>query len=723
MSLAFPPGFLWGVATAGHQVEGGDTASDTSFLEQVAPTVFQQPSGDACRSWELWQTDLDLAAGLGLNAFRFSVEWARIEPVPGEFSEDALDHYAAVVDGCCARGLAPVITLSHFTSPHWFAMRGAWLDPEAPELFARFTRRVIERLGGSIRAVVTFNEPNLPEMLTWSGLPPFVAELERATLEAAGRAAGVERYRTGNVMIPEDFPGMREGMTRAHLAAKQVIAELRPDLEVGLSISMADDVALPGGEALRDRKRAEAYDYWLRLAADDDFIGVQNYERLVYGPDGLVRPAAGTALNEMGSAVEPQSLRGAVEYAYAVSGVPVFVTEHGVSTDDDTLRAGLLEPALEGLAAAMAGGVPVLGYCHWTLMDNFEWIFGYTRQLGLFSVDRGSFARIPKPSAAVYAELVGRARAAAEPGFQPPAFSAPGEAERQHPARAVVHPALTYAMPDGYRPLQLDLYVPSERTGPVPCVVWIHGGAWLFGTRLAPPEYWPAGSLFQSLIDRGLAVASIDYRHSREASFPAQLHDAKAAVRYLRRFAGELGIDAAAIGVWGESAGGHLAALLALVDAPELEGDAGVTGESSAVAAAVVFYGVADVDTMPSFRDTMPAEWIENLESQGTAEPIDVLLAGSPYPPAEARRLVSPVHHVRADAPPFLLVHGEDDGLVPFSQSEQLLGALRDAGASAELLAVPGADHVFVGTDPLAQIERGADFLREQLVREPAARR
>ena len=114
-------------------------------------------------------------------------------------------------------------------------------------------------------------------------------------------------------------------------------------------------------------------------------------------------------------------------------------------------------------------------------------------------------------------------------------------------AGADIHRALTYSMPDGYRPLQLDLYVPAERAGAVPCVIWIHGGAWLFGTRLAPPDYWPAGYLFQAAIDAGLAVASIDYRHSREASFPAQLHDAKAAIRYLRHFAGELGIDPGAV--------------------------------------------------------------------------------------------------------------------------------------------------------------------------------
>ena len=408
----FPADFLWGVATAGHQNEGDNVDSDTWFLENVTPTVFQERSAKATNGWELWESDLDLVAGLNLNAYRFSVEWARIEPVEGEFSDDALAHYEAVVDGCLARGLAPIVTFSHFTSPHWFAKRGAWLDPEAPALFARFCGIVMDRFGDRIRLAVTFNEPDLPEMLTWAHLPEFIVELERATLAAAEQATGVERYRAGNVMLREDFPGMRAGMTAAHRAAKQAITQRRPDLPVGLSLAMCDDVAAPGGEAVRDRKRAEVYDYWLRLAADDDFVGVQNYERLHYGPEGLLPPAEGAVLNGMGTPVDPASLRGAVEYAHAVSGVPVLVSEHGVSTPDDAVRAGFIEPSLQGLAEAIGDGVPVLGYCHWTLMDNFEWVFGYGPKLGLHEVDRETFVRTPKPSAGVYARLVRDARAA-----------------------------------------------------------------------------------------------------------------------------------------------------------------------------------------------------------------------------------------------------------------------------------------------------------------------
>lgn len=397
--------FLWGASVAGHQVEGGNTNSDTWFLENVEPTVFAEPSGAACNSWELWETDLDLVAALGLNAFRFSTEWARIEPEEGVFDEEALAHYERMVDGCLARGIAPVITFSHFTLPHWVAARGAWLDPEVPDLFARFCGVVAERLGDRVAAVVTLNEPNLPRLLSWI-LPEEVHEASRATLEAASRAAGVQAYRTGNVMIPDDYEGMQAGMTAGHRAAVAAVRAIRADLPVGLSIAMVDDIALAGGESIRDRKRAEIYDHWLDLARDDDFIGVQNYEQLVYGPDGEVEPTNGGLRNQLGQPIAPASLRGAAAYAHERSGKPVLITEHGVSTTDDSVREEFLEASIDDMLKAVDEGAPIIGYLHWSLIDNFEWIFGYGPRFGLHEFDRDTFVRTPKPSALRYAAVV-----------------------------------------------------------------------------------------------------------------------------------------------------------------------------------------------------------------------------------------------------------------------------------------------------------------------------
>jgi len=407
---SFPTDFLWGVAHAGHQVEGDNSNSDTWYAELVTPTVFQEPSGKAVNNWELWREDIDLALGMGLTAYRFSVEWARVEPTEGTFDSEALDHYEAIVDRCVEVGLAPVVTFNHFTSPHWFAMRGSWLDPEAPELFARYCDRVTERFGDRIAYAVTMNEPNLARLLSWLHLPAFVRDLERGTLEAATAATGVPHYRLANVMLPEEMDAMADGMSAGHVAGRAAIKARRTDLPVGLSLAIVDDVVIGDDASVRDRKRTEVYERWLELARDDDFVGVQNYERVPYDGDGAVPPLEGTPLNQMGTAIEPLSLGGAVRYAHEATGVPVLVTEHGMSTDDDTLRAAFLEPSLVGLRAVMDEGVPVLGYLHWTLMDNFEWVFGYGHQLGLHEVDRDTFERRPKPSAGVYADLVKRYR-------------------------------------------------------------------------------------------------------------------------------------------------------------------------------------------------------------------------------------------------------------------------------------------------------------------------
>ena len=400
----FPDGFLFGVSTAGHQIEGNNTTSDTWFLEQQQPSVFTEPSGLACNSFELWESDLDLVASFGLNAYRFSVEWARVEPEEGRFDDAAIDHYEAMVDGCVARGLKPVVTLNHFTSPHWFACRAGWLDPEAPELFARYVAKVIARFGERLAFVITFNEPDLPAMLQWANLPPVVAELERATLDAASASAGVERYRAANVVLPEDMHAIADGMTAGHRAAKAIVKDRYPELPVGFSLAMVDDVVVGDDPSVRDRKRAEVYGRWLELAREDDFLGVQNYERLTYDGNGLVLPE-GAASGALYGGSEPRSLAECVKYANSVAGVPILVTEHGMEGQDDAKRVAFIEDSLLHLLDVIDSGVAVLGYLHWTLLDNFEWIFGYEKTLGLVAVDRETFARTPKPSAAALAAI------------------------------------------------------------------------------------------------------------------------------------------------------------------------------------------------------------------------------------------------------------------------------------------------------------------------------
>jgi acetyl esterase/lipase len=291
----------------------------------------------------------------------------------------------------------------------------------------------------------------------------------------------------------------------------------------------------------------------------------------------------------------------------------------------------------------------------------------------------------------------------------------PKTLDAQRPRQAREYRSLIYSMIDGYRPLELDVFVPTAATGTVPAVIWIHGGGFLAGSRQYPPREWPAGLLFQALIDSGIAVVSIDYRHAREAPFPAQLHDVKAGVRYIRGHAEHFSIDPTRIAAWGESAGGHLAALLGLVyDDPALEGDNGFTDASSAVAAVIDFYGVSDVETMPKFGEAFPPEYRAMLPDVGpdAPDPLKTLLGGSPLVEERGRRVASPVHYAHADAPPFLLVHGDADFIVPAAQSQQLAAALDAHGAANELVLLPGINHVFWGGHPLPEINRGVEFLR-----------
>ena len=213
-------------------------------------------------------------------------------------------------------------------------------------------------------------------------------------------------YRVGNVVLPEEMDAIADGMAAGHRAARDAIKARRPGLPVGLSLAIVDDQVVGDDPSVRDRKRAEVYGRWLDLARDDDFVGVQNYERARYSGSGPVPPPEGAVLNQLGSSdIYPLSLAGAVRYAHAATGVPVFVTEHGLGYVDDRLRAGLLRPALAGLLDAVEDGVPVLGYLHWSLLDNFEWVFGFDVRFGLHEVDRATFTRKPKPSAAVYAAI------------------------------------------------------------------------------------------------------------------------------------------------------------------------------------------------------------------------------------------------------------------------------------------------------------------------------
>ncbi|RYD81375.1 MAG: glycoside hydrolase family 1 protein, partial [Sphingomonadales bacterium] len=294
---------------------------------------------------------------LGLNAYRFSLEWARIEPEPGAFSRAMLNHYKAMIEGCRARGLTPLVTFSHFTAPRWFAAAGGWTNSEAPELFARFCDRAARHLAGGIGHAVTLNEPNLLRILRSLGLPPPMLAGQRAMLEAAARASGTSKFNSANAANQDDLDTMLPIMIAAHQKGRAAIKAVRPDLPVGVSLAIIDEQAV-GPNSRRDAIRAELYGAWLEAAKGDDFIGVQNYERSRIDANGRMPAPTDTQRNFSGSEIHAPSLAGAVRYAHEATRLPVLVTEHGVGIDDDTVRAALIPAALTELKRAMDDGVP-----------------------------------------------------------------------------------------------------------------------------------------------------------------------------------------------------------------------------------------------------------------------------------------------------------------------------------------------------------------------------
>jgi len=416
----FPANFLWGVSTAAHQYEGNNINADLWVMEHLKPSPFREPSGDACDGYHRYAEDIAFVKSIGLNSFRFSVEWARVEPEQGEFSLAELDFYRRVLGICREQGLTPNVTLHHFTSPRWFAAAGGWDNPEAPTWFARYAERVAKHMGDLIGLAVPFNEPNAPLVAAWlpggPGVPGAgaggpegqysgLSAAMRPILQAAAQRVGSDKF------VPSLFSDPATGMPammKAHHLARAALKAGRGSYPVGAIISLNDDHVLPGGEALHERKRAEVFKPWLKVAAESDFLGVQCYARGWLGPNGPVQPPADAIVTKSGWAFDPEALGDMLRWAATQVKVPIYVTENGISTDDDTQRVAHIKRAIASMKSAMDAGVDVRGYFHWTLVDNWEWNEGFHQTLGLVAFDRTTFKRAPKPSAYVYGGIAKR---------------------------------------------------------------------------------------------------------------------------------------------------------------------------------------------------------------------------------------------------------------------------------------------------------------------------
>ncbi|AYD90521.1 glycoside hydrolase family 1 protein [Actinomyces lilanjuaniae] len=402
----FPEGFLWGAATASHQVEGGNTNNDVWLYEHVPGTMYTESSGDACDHFTRYRQDIALLASLGLNAYRFSLEWSRIEPAPGEFSAVAVEHYRDVLRACHEHGLTPLVTYHHFTSPQWLIARGGWEDTGTPALFARYCRHVTEELGDLFDIVCTMNEPNLAVLLAEMGMCETEPSqrLGNPTWEGAAAALGTTPDRVAGFQLSATKEAY-EVKLAAHRAAVEAIKAVRPAMQVGWTLANSDFHAAPGGEEQVARVTEENNLRYLRASQGDDFVGLQTYNRTVLGPEGPVPPEPGATLNQGGEEIWPWAVGAVVRQAWDALQMPIYVTENGLNTEDDTQRVDFLRTAIGEVGSAIAEGVDVRGYMCWSAMDNFEWVLGYGPRFGIIAVDRSTQERTPKPSAYVLGEI------------------------------------------------------------------------------------------------------------------------------------------------------------------------------------------------------------------------------------------------------------------------------------------------------------------------------
>ena len=395
----FPEGFLWGASTAPHQNEGNNTNSDMWALEQLAGSTFAERSGDGLDFYHRWRSDIDLLASLGLTAFRFGIEWARVEPTRGHFSRAELAHYRRIIEHCWSVGVEPVVTLHHFSSPLWFVEAGGWTADDAVDRFGDYVAAVAPVLDG-VRWVATINEPNMFAVMHQMSIPlqhedpAGVLAQMRGTAAPANGDAGINAF-----TMPEPKPAATQVMIRAHERAREVL-RATTSCSVGWTIAIQGLVARPGHEADLDRYRHTWEGEFLEASRGDDWVGVQSYTSQLVGPDGLEGAPDDAELTQVGWAYRPDALEIALRQTWeATGGVPMLVTENGIATPDDQRRIDYTAGALEGTARALEDGLDVRGYLHWTFIDNFEWVHGYEVTLGLVAVDLETFERTPKPSA------------------------------------------------------------------------------------------------------------------------------------------------------------------------------------------------------------------------------------------------------------------------------------------------------------------------------------
>jgi beta-glucosidase len=410
----FPRGFLWGTATASHQVEGNNTNNNWSSWEQQKDRIIQgQTAGLGCDWWNgRWREDFDRAAEAGQNAHRLSVEWSRIQPTPDRWDESALDYYREMLRGLQERDMAAMVTLHHFTDPLWLVELGGWESPAVIERFETYVRKVVEALQEYATLWVTINEPNVyyTSGYVMGNFPPGKQDVGAAFRVVENIIRGhAAAYRAIHAIQAESRVGIAQNYRSMQPARSWLpLDRLVTSLQSHLFNNLVPD-ALANG--------IMRFPGWIKRAPEakdtQDFIGVNYYTR-EYVAFNLFNPAElfsrrfflpGADLSDTGFiANSPAGMFEALKWAKKFN-KPIIITENGVENADDRLRPRYLISHLHQVWRAVNFNYPVKGYFHWTLVDNFEWERAWTQRFGLWELDPETQTRRKRPSADLYAEI------------------------------------------------------------------------------------------------------------------------------------------------------------------------------------------------------------------------------------------------------------------------------------------------------------------------------
>lgn len=417
----FSKNFLLGAATAAHQVEGNNVNSDFWVMENLPDSTFTEPSGDACDHYNRYEEDILYLKNAGLNAYRFGIEWARIEPEEGRYDLEAIEHYRRVLQFCRSNGIEPIVTLMHFSSPKWLISKGGWAAESTVSAFAHYAAFVVEQLGNELHYVCTINEANMSLQMAkimerilrqmgvhlQVGMKIQLPEEKLKGLRRQASAFGLDGPMAVHPFLSQGSPEMDGIILRAHTAARSAIKAVQPELLVGLTLSLHHFDAAEGGEAAAAQRWDDEFTHYLPVIGRDDFIGIQNYTREIIGPDGSLPVPEGAEVTQMGYEFYPEALEQIIrKVAQDYHGI-LIVTENGIGTADDTRRVEFIHRALAGVQRCIESGIDLRGYLHWSLLDNFEWQAGFAKTFGLIAVDRSTQKRYPKESLAVLGKYAG----------------------------------------------------------------------------------------------------------------------------------------------------------------------------------------------------------------------------------------------------------------------------------------------------------------------------